>query len=261
VQNCAALQEQLLESEIFGHVKGAFTGAIKNKPGLFEVADGGTFFLDELGEMSQALQVKLLRVLQDGSFVPVGGTETKKVSVRIVAATNRDLEKMVKAGTFREDLFYRLNVVRIKLPALRDRKKDIPELITSFLVNFCKRHSKPNKTIQAEALQQLVNYDWPGNIRELQNEIERLVILSGNNALITTEKLSSHIRTNINEANTAQANDRSGLLAEAVANLEKDMISKALIKFSGNKSEAARQLGMSRSNFIAKVKLYSLDAL
>jgi transcriptional regulator with PAS, ATPase and Fis domain len=159
VQNCAALNEQLLESELFGHVKGAFTGAIRTKPGLFQVADGGTFFLDELGEMSQALQVKLLRVLQDGTFTPVGGTETKQVSVRVVAATNRDVAKMVQSGTFREDLYYRLNVVNIAIPPLRERCEDIPLLLQYFLEKLSHKQNTPTKTLSAAALACLVDYE------------------------------------------------------------------------------------------------------
>ncbi|MCL4138561.1 UNVERIFIED_CONTAM: hypothetical protein GTU68_049759, partial [Idotea baltica] len=178
VQNCSALSEQLLESELFGHSKGSFTGAIKDRKGLFEVADGGTFFLDELGEMSQALQVKLLRVLQDGTFTPVGSSKMKKVDVRIVAATNRDLVEMIESGDFREDLYYRLNVVTIILPPLRERKEDIP-LLCDFFLTKVQGDNKPSK-FSNEAIAKLISYDWPGNIRQLQNEVERATIMNTN---------------------------------------------------------------------------------
>lgn len=257
VQNCAALNEQLLESELFGHVKGAFTGAVRTKPGLFEVADGGTFFLDELGEMSQALQVKLLRVLQDGSFIPVGGTETRKVRVRVVAATNRNLKEMVAAGTFREDLYYRLNVVAISLPPLRERPTDIPALSRYFLEAIARRTGSPVKNISPEVEALLASYNWPGNIRELQNEIERLCILSGAVENIDVDLLSSHILQPV--ADRARGRRIPGNLKEAVENLEKNMILDTLTSCDWNKSEAARELGISRSNLIAKVKVYGLE--
>ena len=257
VQNCAALQEQLLESELFGHVKGAFTGAIRTKPGLFEVADGGTFFLDELGEMSQSLQVKLLRVLQDGTFVPVGGTETKRVKVRIVAATNRDLQEMVRLGTFREDLFYRLNVVAVSLPPLRERPTDIPLLAEHFLAGIARRTGSPRKTIDSAALTALQAYSWPGNIRELQNEIERLCIMSGAESMISSEALSVHISGT--EIPNARGRRLSGTLKDAVENLERNLLLEALRETDWNKSEASRLLGISRSNLIAKVKNYELE--
>lgn len=257
IQNCAALNEQLLESELFGHVKGAFTGAVRTKPGLFEVADGGTFFLDELGEMSQALQVKLLRVLQDGSFVPVGGTETKKVKVRVVAATNRNLKEMVQLGTFREDLYYRLNVVAITLPPLRERPTDIPKLAQHFLDAIATRTGAPVKQLPAAVEEVLVGYTWPGNIRELQNEIERLCILSGKDVLIESDLVSGHIQQPV--AERARGRRIPGNLKEAVENLEKNLILDALTQCDWNKSEAARELGISRSNLIAKVKNYGLE--
>jgi two-component system NtrC family response regulator len=257
VQNCAALNEQLLESELFGHVKGAFTGAVRTKPGLFEVADGGTFFLDELGEMTLGLQVKLLRVLQDGSFTPVGGTETKKVQVRIVAATNRDLQEMVRGGTFREDLYYRLNVVAVSLPPLRERPTDIPLLVEHFLQGVAKRTGVTRKQLDVEAIDMMKAYPWPGNIRELQNEVERLCIMSGADTQITGEYLSAHIAAPI----VANARGRriAGNLKESVETLEKNLILDALRESDWNKSEAARELGISRSNLINKVKAYRLE--
>lgn len=256
VQNCSAFNENLLESELFGHVRGAFTGAVRDKPGLFEVADGGTFFLDELGEMSAALQVKLLRVLQDGTFIPVGATKPKQVDVRVIAATNRDLRQMVTEGTFREDLFYRLNVISIRLPALRERRVDIPLLATHFLNSISNRTKAPVKSITQDALRVLSDYNWPGNIRELENEIERLVLMAAGSPTIDVSLVSSHIRTQ--EAQSAQGRRLEGNLKDALENLEKNMIQAALEKTSGNKSEAAKELGISRSNLIAKVKTYGL---
>ena len=257
IQNCAALNEQLLESELFGHVKGAFTGAVRTKPGLFEVADGGTFFLDELGEMSQGLQVKLLRVLQDGTFNPVGGTETKKVTVRVVAATNRDLQAMVREGAFREDLYYRLNVVAISLPPLRERPTDIPLLVKHFLTSIAKRTGGEEKVLADEAVDALMSYSWPGNIRELQNEVERLCIMSGEETAITSDYLSAHIASPI--VANARGRRLAGNLKEAVENLEKNLILQSLRESEWNKSEAARDLGISRSNLINKVKAYGLE--
>ncbi|MEQ8894379.1 MAG: sigma 54-interacting transcriptional regulator, partial [Sandaracinaceae bacterium] len=168
--NCSAFNDNLLESELFGHRRGSFTGAVADKPGLFTVADGGTFFMDEVGDMSPALQVKLLRVLQEGVFMPVGGTETKKVDVRIIAATNRDLTSMVKQGSFREDLYYRLHVVSLKVPPLRERRSDIPLLIEYFLGELGQRDGL-KKVLTQRALEQLMGHEWPGNVRELENEM------------------------------------------------------------------------------------------
>lgn len=176
VQNCSAFNENLLESELFGHVKGSFTGANRDKQGLFEVADGGTFFLDELGEMSPALQVKLLRVLQDGTFMPVGGVKQKQVNVRVIAATNRNLEEMVQSGAFREDLYYRLNVVNLRLPPLREREGDIPLLVEFFLTKLSAGPGRDRKEIDADAMAALEGFPWPGNIRQLENEVQRAIV-------------------------------------------------------------------------------------
>lgn len=258
VQNCSAFNENLLESELFGHVKGAFTGAIRDKQGLFEVADGGTFFLDELGDMSPALQVKLLRVLQDGTFMPVGGTKLKKVNVRIVAATNRDLRAMIASGTFREDLYYRLNVVNIQLPPLKDRRDDIKLLAEHFLKVSGKRLGRTNKILQPETVRCMALYPWPGNIRELENEIERLILLSGNDREIGSELLSPHIRESSGDKESG-ASDDTGTLKSAIEDLERKMIQEALQRAKWNKSEAARELGISRSNLIAKVQGYGME--
>ena len=258
VQNCAAFNENLLESELFGHVKGAFTGAMRDKQGLFEVADGGTFFLDELGEMSPALQVKLLRVLQDGTFMPVGGTKMKQVNVRIIAATNRNLDEMVKKGTFREDLYYRLNVVNLILPALRERSGDIPLLVESFLTKLAHKSNRARKAIAKDAVFALESYAWPGNIRQLENELQRAHVMSGNDDIITRSCLSPSI-LNVSEAGEGPAVERDGRLKEALEALEREMIIAALERSKGNKSEAARQLGVSRSNLIAKAQSFGMD--
>ncbi|HKV71196.1 MAG TPA: sigma-54 dependent transcriptional regulator, partial [Gemmatimonadales bacterium] len=181
--NCGALPESLLESELFGHVKGSFTGAVRDKQGLFAAARGGTFFLDEIGEMSPATQVKLLRVLQEREAIPVGGTEAIPLDVRVVAATNRDLEEEIKRGRFRTDLFYRLNVIAIHLPPLRDRRDDIPIFVDAFLKRIAKEHGEELKSLAPETLDAIMAYDWPGNVRELENALERAVVLVKGNQI------------------------------------------------------------------------------
>jgi transcriptional regulator with PAS, ATPase and Fis domain len=258
VQNCSAFNENLLESELFGHVKGAFTGAMRDKQGLFEVADGGTFFLDELGEMSPALQVKLLRVLQDGTFMPVGGTKQKQVDVRIIAATNRNLEEMVKKGTFREDLYYRLNVVSLRLPPLRERAGDVPLLVQFFLSKIAAKSKQDLKSIAPDAMSALESYSWPGNIRQLENEIQRACVMSGKELTITKASLSPALSSADTSLSVgAVAHDKP--LKDILAQVERDMIDQVLKRCEGNKSEAARQLGISRSNLIAKSQEYGLE--
>jgi two-component system response regulator HupR/HoxA len=261
VQNCSAFNENLLESELFGHVKGAFTGAVRDKQGLFEVADGGTFFLDELGEMSPALQVKLLRVLQDGTFMPVGGTKQKKVDVRIIAATNRNLEEMVEQGTFRQDLYYRLNVVNLRLPPLRERVGDVPRLVQFFVSKIAAKSQQTPKTIALDAMSALERYRWPGNIRQLENEIQRAYVMSGKDPEITAVHLSpTVIEAGAHPNHIGPSLDSQGRpLKEILDKVERDMIEQALKRCEGNKSEAARQLGISRSNLIAKAQEYGLE--
>jgi two-component system response regulator HupR/HoxA len=255
VQNCSAFNDNLLESELFGHVNGAFTGAVRDKEGLFAVADGGTFFLDELGEMSPALQVKLLRVLQQGTFMPVGGTKERKVDVRVVTATNRPLADMVAEGTFREDLYYRLNLVTIKLPPLRERREDIPLLAEHFLVrNGARNNYRPS--LRADTIKILSEYRWPGNIRELENEIERAMLMAGGVDEIEPSHLSTHVRDGA--LAPRKAGGVVGSLKVAVEELERAMIASALEQTGGNKSEAARILGIARSNLIAKAQSYGL---
>jgi DNA-binding NtrC family response regulator len=257
IQNCSAFNENLLESEFFGHVRGAFSGAIRDKRGLFEEAHLGSFFLDELGEMGLTLQAKLLRVLQDGTFTTVGDTKTKKVDVRIIAATNRSLEKMVKEGTFREDLYYRLNVVSVHLPPLRERRSDIPLLVEAFLKRAEERYAR-KLSISVEALKCLADYDWPGNVRQLQNEIERCIVMVGDEDQIRLEHLSASIRNkNISEESAISHSGTN--LKVAIEVLEKQMIAEALKTHQGNKSEAAKVLGISRSSLLAKIKEYQLE--
>jgi len=259
VINCGAVHENLLESELFGHTKGSFTGAIKDKKGLFDAADGGTLFLDEIGDTTPAMQVKLLRVLQDGTFTPVGSTEIRTANVRVVTATNRNLEQMVKDGIFREDLYYRLNVIRLDVPALRQRKEDIPLLVDFFL----KRNSEESKTalkkIAKECLQSLLNHDWPGNVRELENEIERLCVLAGPDTEIDATFLSQRILQGSNTKIASNLVSESGDLKGSLEDLERDLILDGLKKHRWNKSQLARELGISRAGLINKVKKYGLD--
>jgi transcriptional regulator with PAS, ATPase and Fis domain len=266
VQNCSAFNDNLLESALFGHAKGAFTGAVKDKKGLFEVADGGTFFLDEVGDMSAALQVKLLRVLQEGTFTPVGTTELKQVDVRVIAATHKDLQKMVERGDFREDLYYRINVIKMTVPPLRERLDDMPLLCEHFLRKHHRGKGRPPE-LAHEALGAFQRYPWPGNIRELENEIERLIVLGGDRDGLPLELLSPRI---VEADYVAKSGDRrafvpwngttpSGSLKEAVEALEREMINQGLIRTHWNKSQLAKELGISRSNLIQKCTYYGLD--
>ena len=257
IQNCSSFNDNLLESELFGHVKGSFTGAIKDKKGLFEAADKGTFFLDEIGDTSPSMQVKLLRVLQEGTFMSVGGIEPKSVDVRIIAATNKLLGEMVEKGLFREDLYYRLNVINLHVPALRDRREDIPVLIEHFLEKSSKQMGV-KKMITKSAIKKLYDYAWPGNIRELQNEIERTVVLSGNEEQITAQMLSDRI-TNASSESRKINNSRLSKLKDALEELEREMIKEGLRRTGWNKSRLAKELGISRAGLIMKVEKYNLD--
>jgi len=249
IQNCSAFNDNLLESELFGHVKGSFTGAIRDKKGLFELADRGTFFLDEIGDTSPTMQVKLLRVLQEGTFIPVGAVEGRRVDVRIIAATNRDLKGMVEQGLFREDLYYRLNVINIGVPPLRDRKEDIPLLIDYFLDRATKGSGKPKKIVTKQALEKLYDYAWPGNIRELQNEMERLVVLVGDEQKISGDMLSSRIVEG-GQKGRIQGARIHGKLKDALDELEREMIKEGLRRTGWNKSKLAKELGISRAGLI-----------
>jgi len=259
--NCSAFNENLLDSELFGHVKGSFTGAIKDKKGLFEMAHNGTLFLDEIGDMSLTMQVKLLRILQQGTLIPVGGTEEKKVDVRVIAATNRDLKAMIEEGTFREDLYYRINVINIQVPSLRDRKEDIPVLVDHFLLKSCKEKNVPLKQLTSRAMEKVFDFSWPGNIRELENEVERLVVLSGTDQKIGPELLSPRIRDAVSAGSGGKSINFkfAGKLKDALEELEKTMIKEGLRRAKWNKSKLAKELGISRAGLIMKVEKYGLD--
>ncbi len=253
--NCAALAENLLESELFGHEKGAFTGADKMREGRFVQADNGTLFLDEIGEMPLALQVKLLRVLQNGEIQRVGSDKVKIVDVRIIAATNRNLQKEVEAGRFREDLYYRLNVIALEVPALRVRKDDIPLLAQKFVENFARANRKSIKGFSPQAMDMLMRYDWPGNVRELENAMERAVILTVGE-YVTERSLPLAIQQMT--GNTAAV--PSGILAnKSLDDIEKEAISATLAETADNKSEAARRLGITRATLHSKLKKYNLE--
>jgi two-component system, NtrC family, response regulator PilR len=257
--NCGALPEQLLESELFGHMRGSFTGASANKKGLVEVADRGTIFLDELGEMSPMMQVKLLRVLQERRFRRVGGTEEVEANIRVIAATNQDLAKMVADGRFREDLYYRVNVIQVQLPPLRDRQEDIPLLAGHFLEKFREQMGKNVASISQEAMGYLDRYDWPGNIRELENVIERAVALESS-AAILPDSLPPQLRgLPSKNGQTASQLPAAGFDLEAhVENMERDYIAQALKRAGGKQSKAAELLGMSFRSFRYYVKKYNL---
>ncbi len=264
--NCSAFNDNLLDSELFGHVKGAFTGAVKDKKGLFEQANGGTLFLDEIGDTSLSMQVKLLRVLQEGTYMPVGATSPMRSSVRIIAATNKDLKQMMKDGEFREDLYYRINVINVNLPPLRERPEDIALLMDHFLSKRCAESGLPMKTISKKCLERMLDYPWPGNVRQLENEIERLVVLSGDDKTITPDLLSPMIQDYVNEQRGGSAGataglgiDTSGNLKGALEELEALMIKEGLKRTNFNKSKLSKELGISRASLIMKVEKYGLD--
>jgi transcriptional regulator with PAS, ATPase and Fis domain len=246
--NCAALPEQLLESELFGHERGAFTGALQAKPGQIEVASGGVLFLDEVGEMSPAAQAKLLRVLQEREFQRLGSTRTLKADVRVVAATNRDLGEMVDAGKFREDLYYRLDVFEIRIPPLRDRMEDLPEFVDAFLKDINRSLKAPAAPPTPAARSALKSHDWPGNVRELRNVLERAAILSQGSP-IDIEHLSLHRR----RAATPSSSTTD------LSTLERQTIEQALVATRGNRSAAAKRLGLSRMQLYGRLRKYDLD--
>jgi two-component system NtrC family response regulator len=254
--NCSALPETLLESELFGHEKGAFTGATSRRIGRFEAADKGTLFLDEIGDISPAVQVKLLRVLQEKEFERVGGNETVKVDVRLIAATNRDLEKAMREGSFREDLYYRLNVVAVTIPPLRDRKEDIPALMEHFLRKYSKENSKNIAGVTAEARDLLMRYPYPGNVRELENIIERAVVLVKGET-ITTADIPLHLRSVESEEKICVAK-RDGSLTETLDTLERGIIMDALRSAGGVQTRAAEKLGISERVLRYKLKKYKI---
>jgi Nif-specific regulatory protein len=255
VLNCAALPETLLEDELFGHEKGAFTGAAARKSGKFELADGGTIFLDEIGEMSPSMQAKLLRVLQEGVFYRIGGNTSISVDVRVISATNRDIAQEVAAGNFREDLYYRMNVVEIRMPPLRERKEDIPLLADYFLEVFKAERGSPKLKISAKALKKMQDYDWPGNIRELRNALERAVVM-GNGREVLPQDLP------IGQVKTEAAGIQVGItMEEAINQFKRDFIIQNLSHTSGNRSKAAKIMGIQRTYLSRLISRYELKHL
>jgi DNA-binding NtrC family response regulator len=259
--NCGATPEGLLESEFFGYRRGAFTGAVSDKPGKFEMANGGTIFLDEIGDMSADLQVKVLRVLEEGEFERVGGHETIKADARFIAATHRDLEEEVQKGNFREDLFYRLYVIPILLPSLRERKADIPFLLSHFLEEFAHKNQKPVMKVAPEALQMMVNHPWRGNVRELRNLVERIVVLKDGETL-GPEDLPPKMRIlKVEDGRRPEAAeaDEGISLQTAVSEFEKNLILNALEKTSWVKNRTADLLKIKRTTLVEKIKRYNLE--
>ena len=255
---CGALPENLLESELFGHVKGSFTGAAGNKVGKFQQANGGTIFLDEIATASPGLQVKLLRVLQELEFEQVGGTETFKVDARIVLATNEDLSEAVAAGRFRQDLYYRVNVINIELPALRERSSDIPMLAQHFLHKICEEENKQIEAFDRQALEAMQQYNWPGNVRELQNIVERAVLL-GKGPQLGTQDLPSHINAFASNQVTVAPRDGRQTLKEALEGPERQIILQCLRENGWNRNATADQLGVNRTTLYKKMKKLGLD--
>ncbi len=259
--NCAAIPEELLESELFGHVKGAFTGAVATRMGRFEMANGGTIFLDEIGDMSPKLQVKLLRVLQERRFEPVGSGRSMEVDVRIIAATNKNLEKAVKDRVFREDLFYRLNVIPIRIPPLRDRKSDIPLLIQHFLHKYSQENGMLPPALQESAQDILCNYSWPGNVRELENVIERLVILRAGQNIAPKDLPEKLMSPGGKIVTSVQIPDHGISFKKVVDDFENELILKALEKTAWNKNKAASLLKLNRTTLVEKIKRRQLEKI
>jgi DNA-binding NtrC family response regulator len=264
--DCAVLSENLLESELFGHVRGSFTGAVTTKPGLFEVADGGTVFLDEVGNISLSIQAKLLRVLQEREFTPVGGTKPKKVDIRLIAATNKDLEKMIKEEVFREDLYYRLNIVPLCLPALKERQEDIPLLAVHFLKKYAEEMGKAIKGFTPEAMERLMRYPWPGNVRELENVVERTVVMI-DDEMVRVEHLflpgqqEKEILENQIPMTSGELKEiKKQVREKAVEEIERAFILSALERHQWNVTRAAEEVGMLRPNFQALMRKYNLRA-
>ena len=262
VENCGALPDQLLESELFGHKRGAFTGAVEDHIGLFERANGGTVFLDEIGEVTQAFQVKLLRVLQEGEIRPVGSGKSRNVDVRVIAATNRTLEEEVRAGRFRADLYYRLSGIIIELPPLKDRICDIPILARTLVERTSARLGKTVTGISDEAIECLKRYSWPGNIRELQNEIQHMLVVAKANQELGADLISRHILMCVpaeDDKRDEQFMDLDGSLKDRLGMLEQRIIRETLIRHRWNKSKAAKELGLSRVGLRGKLERYGLE--
>jgi DNA-binding NtrC family response regulator len=259
--NCSAIAENLIESELFGYEKGAFTGAVSSKPGRFELAHKGTLFLDEVGDLPREIQVKLLRVIQDHEFERVGGVQTIKVDVRLVAATNRNLQQRVKEGYFREDLFYRFNVMPIYVPPLRERKEDIPALVGYFIEKFNRKLDRQIAGVDPEVMELLLDHDWPGNIRELENLSERLVLMAKGDQIVMGDVPAELIEAVEEKAQTAAPDEKRSikeLIREKTGDIEKQMIVRVLEECEGNISKAARQLGLSRRGLHLKLAKYNL---
>ncbi len=266
--NCAAIPEQLLEDELFGHIKGAYTGAQSDRKGRFEQADKGTLFLDEIGDMNLALQAKLLRILQESEFEKLGSSKTIKVDVRIVAATSANLEEKILDGSFRADLFHRLNVVHLKVPSLRERPDDVAPIAQGLLDRFCKNSGLPAKIVSDEALLSLISYNFPGNVRQLQNAMERAAVFSGTAARILLEHLPEEIKK---QPNMVQIPMSSGLIPDSipdegidlsgvVSQVERELLLQTLEKTGGNKMQAAKLLNMKRTTLVEKIKRLQIEA-
>ncbi len=255
--NCAAIPEELIESELFGHEKGAFTGALARRRGKFEAADGGTLFLDEIGDMSVKTQAKVLRALEEQAFERVGGREVVKVDVRVIAASNRQLDTLIAQGQFREDLYYRLNVIPIEVPPLRVRRDDIPLLVDHFIAVFCAENGKRLKTVSGEALAYFLGYDWPGNVRELRNMVERLVIMTAGDS-ITADHVPAPLRPKEPAAAAPDGRERS--LKEARDGFERAYILAELRAHDWNMTRTAERLGIERSHLYRKIKAYGITA-
>ena len=261
----STLSSTLIESELFGHVKGSFTGAHADKQGIFEAANEGTIFLDEIGNLPVETQARLLRILQEKEFMPVGSTAVKRVDVRLIFATNQNLKKLVASGKFREDLYYRINVFPIKLPPLRERKDDIPELVMYFLKKYCTQNSKPIPKIQTETIEALMNYHWPGNVRELEHTIERLLILVEGNEIEPVHvsaalfRTDAYVRSLIPKTREELKILKKQIREASVQEIEKLFIAEALIRNDWNISKAAREVSMQRSNFQAFMRKYGIS--
>ena len=252
--NCAAIPDQLLESELFGHARGAFTGALRDKAGLLEEARGGTFFLDEIGDLSLPLQAKLLRLLQEKEIRRVGETRTRRVDVRFISATNKDLEKEIRLGAFRMDLYYRLRILTIEVPPLRERRNDILLLINHFVEKFGREMGRDRSFVSPRALEILADYKWPGNIRELQNEIQRGLIIAGEDRLIREEHLSSQVNPNPQPSSPVTYD-----YFAAKAEFEKRFLRQALLRFGHNKARTATEIGLTRQGLFKLLKKHNLN--
>ena len=260
IQNCSAFSDTLLNSELFGHEKGSFTGAVSEKKGLFEIADKGTLFLDEIGDMNIEIQARLLRVLEDGSFYRVGGTEQKKANVRIIAATNKGLKELVERGLFRKDLFYRINTIHLTLPPLRERKEDVLLLIDYFLDYYAISCHGGKKEIHPDAREILLSYPWLGNVRELKNLMERLVLLSGTSNTIEIKHIPGEILADMSSGLHTHDHTRPAKLADVLKVLEKTMVCEALTRAKWNKTLASKELGISRASLNNKIAEFNIQS-